>query len=77
MNKTAGQIIKELREKAGLSQAEVARELGGRIIRQIVWDWEQDRSKVPISKIKSLAKLLMVEAKELLVICYPEIKEML
>lgn len=74
--KTAGQLIKEARIKAGLSQRELADMLGYKTV-QYISDWERDKFRVPIDKIKSLAIKIGLKPNVLLTSCYPEIKEIL
>ena len=72
--KTAGQLIKEARIKAGLSQRELADKLGYKTV-QYISDWERDKFRVPLDKIELLAKFIKSKPKDLLFKCYPEIKD--
>ena len=74
MKKTAGQIIREAREKAGLSQSQLAEALGYKT-KQYISDWERDKFRVPLDKMNLLAKLINSKPKDLLFKCYPEIKD--
>lgn len=56
-----GKVLKQMRETAGLSQREVAIELGYGTP-QFLSNWERDISHPPINSIRKLAKLYGVDA---------------
>lgn len=76
MNKSPGKFIHQKRDKADLSLDYVAKALGYGS-RQTILDIENDKFRLPVQKVSSLAETLGINPKELLLICYPEIKDIL
>lgn len=57
---TPGQLIKKHREKIGMTQLELARELGYEIP-QFISIVEHGRSKVPLDKCKKISEVLNIK----------------
>ncbi len=57
------ELLKRARESSGLSQAEVARELGY-TSPQFVSNWERGLSSPPVPKLKKLCKMYQVPVDE-------------
>jgi transcriptional regulator with XRE-family HTH domain len=55
-NKAFGEFLKEAREKKGISQAEVAKQLGYSTP-QFVSNWERASSSPPVEVLKSIARI--------------------
>ncbi len=64
MNYVSGKVIKELREKTGLTQKQIAEKL--MVSDKTVSKWENERGLPDISLLSSLAKVLNVSVAELL-----------
>ena len=58
-----GQLLKELREKAGLCQRQVAHGLGYGTP-QFVSNWERGASNPPVTALKKLCRLYKTDANE-------------
>ena len=56
--------IKELRERAGLTQEQLAEQMG--VQRNTVWRWENKKANLKAENIQSLSSVLKVEASELM-----------
>lgn len=56
--------IKELREKAGLTQEELAERTG--VQRNTVWRWENDKAKLKADNIQRLSLVFNVDTSELM-----------
>ena len=56
--------IKELRERAGLTQEELAERMG--VQRNTVWRWENKKANLKAENIQSLSSVLEVDASELM-----------
>lgn len=59
-----GDRVKELREKAGLTQEELAERMG--VQRNTVWRWENNKANLRAENIQRLSSALNVEATELM-----------
>ena len=66
--------IRELRERAGLTQEQLAEQMG--VQRNTVWRWENKKANLKAENIQSLSSVLNIEASELMKEEYevPEIK---
>jgi len=60
MTNEHGKVLKQLREKAGLTQAAFARGLGY-TTPQFISNWETGKSRPPVSKFNKLAKMYGVK----------------
>lgn len=58
-----GDKVKELRERAGLTQEELAGEMG--VQRNTVWRWENKKANLKADNIQRLASVLNIDASEL------------
>ena len=65
-----GDRVKELREKAGLTQEELADRMG--VQRNTVWRWENKKATLRTENIQRLSSVLNVDATEL--VSSPEVK---
>ncbi|MEZ0485405.1 helix-turn-helix domain-containing protein [Fibrella aquatica] len=63
---TLGGRIKEKREAAGLSQSDLAEQLGLRSGKQTISKWELDKTEPSVSDLKRIAQLLATTAAYLL-----------
>jgi transcriptional regulator with XRE-family HTH domain len=61
---TIGQIIKKLRKSLGMTQAQLADELG--TLQKVISDYESGRAKPPRDRLPLLAKALSISIDELL-----------
>lgn len=57
-------ILKQARQKAGLTQQQAAKALGYKTP-QFISNWERDISTPPVESIKTIAKLYKIEANDL------------
>lgn len=57
---TFGQRIRQSREQAGMTQAELARSVGYKD-RNAAWQWEHDKQMPPLSTLPLLAEALGVD----------------
>ena len=64
MNYVTGKVIKELREKNGLTQKELAKQL--QVSDKTISKWENERGLPDIGILTDLAKVLKVSVAELL-----------
>lgn len=55
--KTIGKYIRDLRKQSGLSQGDLAKQLGYSTA-QFISNWERDVAPVPLMKIRELHKLI-------------------
>lgn len=74
MGKQVGSFIKNLREKRGLSQADVAKLLSLKTA-QSISNIERGVSPLPKSKIKKLADILGVKKSEIVTVVLAEVQE--
>jgi len=65
MFKNQGALIRQSREKSGLTQGELSQKLGF-TNPQFVSNWEREQSGYPNSAIKQLSKLLSIDKKDLI-----------
>jgi transcriptional regulator with XRE-family HTH domain len=65
---TVGEIIRENRVKAGLTQRKLGELLGYKDCsgERVIQLWEHNKQPVPLAKLKNLAKILNVPLEELL-----------
>lgn len=59
-----GDKVKELREKAGLTQEELAEKMG--VQRNTVWRWENKKANLRADNIQRLSTVLNIDASELM-----------
>ncbi len=59
-----GKKIKDLREKAGLTQEELAEKMN--VQRNTVWRWENQKANLKASNVQKLSEILKVEPSELI-----------
>jgi len=76
MKDSAGKFIRKARERADLNQTALAKVLGYHTS-QYISDWERDKYRVPLDKIEPIAKILGISSRDLLFVCYPEVKKIL
>lgn len=59
-----GDRVKELREKAGLTQEELAEKMG--VQRNTVWRWENKKANLRADNIQRLSTVLNIDASEIM-----------
>ena len=62
-SETLGQVLRRLRLERGLEQGELARKL--RVLRNTVYEWENDRHRPSGKNMERLAKFFKISAKTL------------
>lgn len=63
---TLGKYLKEKREQAGLTQAEVGRSLGYASAHQYVSNWERNLCPPPLDKLYQLVKMYNIPPSEII-----------
>ncbi len=58
MPRTLGQRLRRFRRKKGLSQRALGALLGLKHPQQGIWDWESNRSRIPIAMVPLLVETL-------------------
>lgn len=64
MTRTLGSRIKKAREKAGISQPKLGRELDCHTV--TVWRWEADKAEPTVATLRRIAAVLRVPVAELI-----------